>query len=195
MQDRFVVYESRSPINWVQKLRAYGSKIRDSTTSLGYIEWSDDGQQLLYKELEFTIEGLRGFSRKQTELAQEQLAELLLVHPDEDREDVVPETTLSRLKDDLTIQQEGWSFLQDTRNGALQGHDRWLLRRALGNCWLREEFLLKPTSRDPGPKWKRSRVEYYLAEVEAFLERLLLLFHILGGPACSWHRAAEPTMA
>lgn len=27
MQDRFIVYNSRSPINWVQKLRVYGKKI------------------------------------------------------------------------------------------------------------------------------------------------------------------------
>jgi hypothetical protein len=49
MQDRFMVYGSRSPINWAQKLRVYGKKIRDSTTSLGYIIWSDDGQKLNYK--------------------------------------------------------------------------------------------------------------------------------------------------
>ncbi|KFY28547.1 hypothetical protein V491_00416 [Pseudogymnoascus sp. VKM F-3775] len=52
MQDRFMAYSSRSPINWAQKLRVYGKKIRDSTTSLGYIVWSDDGQKLNYKRLE-----------------------------------------------------------------------------------------------------------------------------------------------
>lgn len=37
MQDRFMVYGTRSPINWAQKLWVYRKKIRDSTTSLGYI--------------------------------------------------------------------------------------------------------------------------------------------------------------
>jgi hypothetical protein len=37
MQCRFMVYGSGSAINWAQKLRVYGKKIRDSTTSLGYI--------------------------------------------------------------------------------------------------------------------------------------------------------------
>ncbi|KAL5344188.1 hypothetical protein ACLOAV_010850 [Pseudogymnoascus australis] len=37
MQDRFMVYESRSPMSWVLKLRSYGKKIRESTTSLGFI--------------------------------------------------------------------------------------------------------------------------------------------------------------
>jgi len=35
-QDHFMVYGSRLPINWAQKPRVYGKKIRDSTTSLGY---------------------------------------------------------------------------------------------------------------------------------------------------------------
>jgi hypothetical protein len=59
MQDRFMVYGSRSPINWAQKLRVYGKKIRDSTTSLGYIIWSDDGQKLDYRGLELSMSGLK----------------------------------------------------------------------------------------------------------------------------------------
>jgi hypothetical protein len=48
MHDRFMVYGSRSPINWIQKLRTYGKKIRDTTTSLGYLIWSDNGEVLEY---------------------------------------------------------------------------------------------------------------------------------------------------
>ncbi|KFY19400.1 hypothetical protein V493_07975 [Pseudogymnoascus sp. VKM F-4281 (FW-2241)] len=37
MQDRFMVYESRSPMSWALKLRLYSKKVRESTTSLGFI--------------------------------------------------------------------------------------------------------------------------------------------------------------
>jgi hypothetical protein len=48
MHNRFMVYGSRSPINWIQKLRTYRKKIRNTTTSLGYLIWSDDGEVLEY---------------------------------------------------------------------------------------------------------------------------------------------------
>lgn len=37
MQDRFMTKDSRSPISWSLKLRAYGKAIQDNTTSLGQI--------------------------------------------------------------------------------------------------------------------------------------------------------------
>jgi Orsellinic acid/F9775 biosynthesis cluster protein D len=127
MQDRFMVYGSRSLINWAQKLRTYGKKIWDSTTSLGFIIWLDDGQHLSYKDFELDMAQLKLFASTQVELAQAQSQELLLIHPDEVREDVVPALSLHSLKDDPTISQNGWSFLQDPRNGQLHGKDRWLL--------------------------------------------------------------------
>ncbi|KAF4637121.1 hypothetical protein G7Y89_g978 [Cudoniella acicularis] len=51
MQDRFMVLESRSPMNWALKLRAYGKKIRESITCLGSLIWSVDREKL---SLEFS---------------------------------------------------------------------------------------------------------------------------------------------
>jgi hypothetical protein len=61
LQDRFMVYGSNSPINWILNLRAYGAKLRDNTTSSGFICWLDDGQKLSYKSLEFTMNSLKWF--------------------------------------------------------------------------------------------------------------------------------------
>ena len=118
-------------INWAQKLRVYGKKIRDSTTSLGYIVWSDDGQKLDYKGLELSMSGLKQFVRQQVEFAQDRLQQLLLIHIEETREDVVPSLRLQDLKDDPSLNRLGQSFLTDVRNPALQGYDRWLLNRVL----------------------------------------------------------------
>jgi len=113
MHDRFMVYGSRSPINWIQKLRTYGKKIRDTTTSLGYLIWSDDGEVLEYRGLRLSMTGLRQFMRHQVNQAQDQLQALLLIHAEETREDVVPVLRLQDLRDDPSLSQLGQSFLTD----------------------------------------------------------------------------------
>ena len=177
MQDRFMVYGSRSPINWIQKLRVYGKKIRDSTTSLGYIVWSDDGQELEYQGLRLSMAGLKQFIRQQVNLAQEQLQQLLLIHAEEAREDVVPVLRLQDLRDDPALSQLGQSFLTDPRNSTLQGHDSWLLNRVLKQSWLQDRFFVDIKQ----ARWKVPAAEDYLRQVDAFLERLLLLAHIASG--------------
>ncbi|KAH3955985.1 hypothetical protein HBI26_254390 [Parastagonospora nodorum] len=67
MRERFLMHGTRSPFNWVLRLRAYGKRIRNSTTSLGYIYWSDDHEKLTYKQLEMTMAGFKAFVR--TEVA------------------------------------------------------------------------------------------------------------------------------
>jgi hypothetical protein len=180
MQDRFMVYGTRSPMNWALKLRAYGKKIQDTTTGLGHIIWSDDGEELKYKGLEMTMTTFRRFVSHQVEIAQSQLHELLLVNPEENREDVVPTLALRDLKDDPTVSEAGWSFLKDSRNVALQGYDRWLLNRVANNDWLQEEFFAKSKTGKTA-KWSRTAAEHYLQQVDAFLHRLLLMVHITAG--------------
>jgi hypothetical protein len=109
-------------------------------------------------------------------MAQSQLHKLLLVHPDEAREAVIPTISLRSLKDDPTISQPGWSFLKDPRNTMLQGHERWLLNRVANTDWLQEEFFAGLGL----AKWRRPAVKHYLQQVDAFLQRVLLLAQITG---------------
>jgi hypothetical protein len=51
-------------------MRTYGKRIQNTSTSLGYIIWSDDRQSLHYRELQLTMEGLQGFVRTQLKIAQ-----------------------------------------------------------------------------------------------------------------------------
>jgi hypothetical protein len=37
MREKFLVYSTRSPFSWACRLRAYAKKVRDTTTSLGFI--------------------------------------------------------------------------------------------------------------------------------------------------------------
>jgi hypothetical protein len=42
MRTRFMVQDTQLPFTWANRLRAFGKKVRDLTTCLGYISWSDD---------------------------------------------------------------------------------------------------------------------------------------------------------
>ena len=114
----------------------YGKKIRDTTTSLGYLIWSNDGEVLEYRGLQLSMTGLRQFIRYQVNQAQDQLQTLLLIYAKETKEEVVPILRLQDLKDDPSLSRLGQSFLTDPRNAGLQGHDRWLLNRVLKYSWL-----------------------------------------------------------
>jgi hypothetical protein len=147
MQDRFMVYGSESSMNWALNLRAYGAKLRDNTTCLGYINWSDDGQRLSYKSLEFTMNNLRWFLHDQVQDAQQSLNDILLLPKlDSDAERMgLPQVHLSSLKDDPTIHRANYSFIQDERNKkTLGGYDRYLLRRINQSTGLRRRFFSDP---------------------------------------------------
>jgi hypothetical protein len=58
MMDRFIVRGSHGPMQWMLDLRTYGLKIHYNTTARGHVEWT--GDELLYKELHFSIAQFRG---------------------------------------------------------------------------------------------------------------------------------------
>jgi hypothetical protein len=208
MRERFLLYGVRAPFGWITRLRTYGKKVQNTTTSLGYIYWSDDEQTLSYKDLQLMMGGFRRFVRTQVSLAQAELAWLFLLHEEEVREEVVPALALHQLHDNPTNNQRGWNFLYDPRNRALlstssapptpstpatgaappasrsrtHGGQRWLLDRVLQLDWLRAEFIeVKLVGQDRQMLWHQGAVSKYLAQVKSFLQRLLLLVHITGG--------------
>ena len=181
MRERFMVRGSRTAFDWACRLRAYAKKVVSNTTSLGYITWSEDGNSVTYKDTGFSMDALRKFIAVQVNKAQQALEGLLLLHPDETREAVMPQLFLYRLHDSHSNEKKGWNFLQDQRNTdqLQQCSDRWLLDRVLENDWLRDEMLaISPESQ---LQWKKKAVDAYYEKVDEFLERLLLLIHMTGG--------------
>ncbi|KAF9882574.1 hypothetical protein FE257_006756 [Aspergillus nanangensis] len=184
MRERFLMFGVRAPFGWITRLRAYGKKVQNCTTGMGYIYWNDDDQTLSYKELQLSMSGLRRFVAKQVELAQAQLEGLFLLHEEEVREKTIPRLTLHELRDDPTNNQRGWNFLKDPRTRAAlpTTGERWLLDRVLETSWLRDEFLeLRRIGQDDHVLWREGRVTSYQQDIDHFLERLLLLIHITGG--------------
>lgn len=124
MQDRFMVYGSRSPIEWALKLRAYGRGIQDRMTAQGFILWSDDGNTVSLKSSELHIPSLRWFLRDQVEAAQNMLEKLLLVSRERgEGRDTIPTLHVHDLKDDASIDTPGWCFLNDSRNAQVHGKE------------------------------------------------------------------------
>lgn len=131
---RFLINGVRSPFSWASQLRVYGKKVRDSTTYLGYISWSDDSLSVSYKGVRYLdMSALRDFVHDQLEKVQAQLEKLLLLHPQETREDLDIRFWIHRVVDDLTENQKGWSFLRHPQNlqSVLLDREMWLLKRML----------------------------------------------------------------
>ncbi|KAI9035076.1 uncharacterized protein KD926_004658 [Aspergillus affinis] len=167
MRERFLIFGVRAPFGWITRLRAYGKKVQNSTTGMGYIYWSDDDQTLSYKELQLSMSGFWQFIAKQVQLAQIQLEGLFLLHDEEIRETI-----------------RGWNFLKDPRTRAALSTtgERWLLDRVLETSWLRDEFLeLRRIGQEDHVLWRERIVTRYQQNIEKFLERLLLLVHMTGG--------------
>jgi hypothetical protein len=82
--------------------------VRDSTTCLGYISWSDNSLLVSYKGIRhLDMSALQEFVRDQLEKAQAQLEKLLLLHSQERREDLDIRFWIHRIVDDPTENQKG----------------------------------------------------------------------------------------
>jgi hypothetical protein len=167
-------------MNWILNLRAYGKKERDRTTTTGHIMWSDDGEQLSYRTLELTMNGLRWFLRNQVELAQDLLHDLLLLPAGEAdmRQQYVPYLQLSALKDDPTVREPRHSFLCEPRNQQILGEkQRYVLHQIRSSSALARRFFTDADTLS----WDQKAVLSYQQQTHAFLRRMLLLFYMTGG--------------
>jgi hypothetical protein len=71
--------------------------------------------------------GLRDLLTAKVKAAQDNLAELLLVPPDTERQKIVPTISLRSLMDNPSDGRPDWSFLDHPGNEALHGYQRWIL--------------------------------------------------------------------
>ena len=180
MRARFMTLNNCTPFTWAVSLRSFGKRIRDSITSLGYIQWSEDGHTVFYRNLELRISAFQAFVRAQVERTQTLLEDLFLLSNDEQRQEIVPKIALYRVRDNPAMIERGWTFLKDPRNvDTLPARDNWMLQRVLRNSALRDES--RSVDRDSRVKWRSEAIKHYQKQVDAFLVGLLLLVHITSG--------------
>lgn len=117
----------------------------------------------------------------QVEQAQKELEQLLLLHPDEERDNLGISFKMHRLIDNASEICVGWNFLQDERNmhGDLPDRSDWLLERVARQDWLRDEFI--DLDQDRKVTWNQTAVLKYKKSVDSFLRRLFLLIHLTPG--------------
>jgi hypothetical protein len=97
---------------------------------------------------DLSIVDFQTFVRTEVEQCQYALEELLLLYPQEHREDLGVAMSTYKLVDNPTENRNGWSFLQHHENllSPLPDRQSWLLDRVLSNKWLHKEFLSKDTA-------------------------------------------------
>lgn len=180
MRKKFMTLDNATPFTWALHLRSFGKRIRDCTTSLGYMRWSEDGQTINYRDIELQIPVFKRFVLQQVHSAQQSLEALFILGADESRAEIVPRMALHKTRDDPTNVTPGWSFLKDQRNvDTLPPGDTWLLQRVIGSDRLRDRFC----ALDGGRKilWDLKEFQLYRTLVDQFLETLLLLVHLTAG--------------
>jgi hypothetical protein len=61
MRERFMTLDNTTPFTWALHMRSYGKRIRNSTTSRGYMWWSEDAQIVYYRDVELPTTSFRQF--------------------------------------------------------------------------------------------------------------------------------------
>jgi hypothetical protein len=177
-----------TPMDWMLETRTYGLHIRYSTPAEGTVSWR--GETILYQEIQFTMEQVRGMVHGLVAETRRGLIEDLLILQLDPYGEVkgqrLPPIDWARIADNFTEQQVGWSFLKDSRNRFdIEGVDRrkWLARRVVSEPELAERFIRGGGQGDQPIQWKKEAIEQYQQKVERFQERLLVLMHFTGGQA------------
>ncbi|KAI4192308.1 MAG: hypothetical protein LQ350_008675 [Teloschistes chrysophthalmus] len=195
----WLVSSGHTPFAHLLALRSYGRRVRNCTTSQGFIQWSDDLSSLTFKDIEFNLDRFRGFLHIELDLLQDELAQLLLVDRSGEEAALEPPVSglqdldLEKLQDNPAKRDVGWSFIQEPDN-RLGGLNQQLLGRIFQEEDLQDRFLANarlyrtknPTaSLDQDghvrPEWALQSVSAFLKLHDQFLARLGLLVMILGG--------------
>ncbi|KAF7441548.1 DUF3505 multi-domain protein [Pyrenophora tritici-repentis] len=127
MMDRFMVRGSHSPMQWMLDLRTYGLKIHYNTTTRGHVEWTN-GDELLYKELHFSMAQFRGMVHGLASESRRLLTEELMFSS---KAAPVPAVPWESIRDNPTDERPGWNFLKDHRTNMPVNGERWLFERSL----------------------------------------------------------------
>lgn len=115
VRDPWLMRNSATSFAFILTIRGYGRRIRNNTTSAGFIFWSNDFSQLAYKDIQLRISAVRCFLQCEMAMLQTDLSELLLSPSLQKR----LWFELDQLKDNPANSKTNWSFLQESRNKLL----------------------------------------------------------------------------
>lgn len=120
-------------------LQTYGMKIHYNTTSNGHVEWM--GDELLYKNLHFSMAQFRGTIHGLASESRRLLTEELLFS----KTMPVPAVPWESIRDNPSDGRPGWNFLKDQRTRMSVDSERWLFERIGQDTRIKDQFM-KPGS-------------------------------------------------
>jgi RecQ family ATP-dependent DNA helicase len=170
-----------TPMDWIYESRSYGFKIRFTTAAEGVIDWV--GDQISYQKIKFNMTQLQDMVHGLVAEAKRDLMRLMMIRTDGEGEfdaQQLPPMDLEKLEDDCSEDQVGWSFLKDIRNQWSVDGKWWLLGRVCQEDTLKKQWE-KKGARDGEIAYRAEAVQEYQQLIHQFQEKLLMMFHIIGG--------------
>ncbi|KAJ5609933.1 hypothetical protein N7510_006652 [Penicillium lagena] len=171
LTDTFMVRGTHSPMQWMLDLRTYGLRIHYSSTATGHVSWSGQ-DELLYKEVHFTMGDFRGFVHGLVSSMRQLLHEELLMCDAAS----APTIPWDQMMDDPTQPKPGWSFLNDSRTPWPVPGAQWLIGRIQSEPRLQQRFIDGPERR-----FRMRAIERYMQNVVEFREKLSVGIHVTAG--------------
>jgi hypothetical protein len=169
---KFMVRGTYGPMQWILDLRTYRLKVHYNSTTPGHVGWMNQ-DQLLYKELNFSMGDFKGFIHGLVGATKQLLHEELLFATEGGSVPLIP---WREIRDDPTQRGHGWSFLKDTRTQWPVEGSQWLMDRVRSEGGLQRRF----TEAHAG-RLRMGAIDSYLQRVVRFREKLAIAVHVSGG--------------
>jgi hypothetical protein len=172
LTDTFMVRGTHSPIQWMLDLRTYGLRVSYSTTAAGHVSWLGQ-DELLYKEVHFTMGDFRGFIHGLVSSVRQLMHKELLMGDAAS----APKIPWEQLMDDPTQPKPGWCFLDDSRTRWPVHGPQWLIGRIQSEPRLQQRFVDGPERRI-----RMQAIDRYMQSIVQFREKLSVVIHVLNRP-------------
>lgn len=184
-----------SPINTIYTQKMYGMKIRYTTNAEGQTGWTGKNNDvIMVRKIQFSMDQIRSVIFGLLNTARQRLAEELLfmsaARQGEDGDgadnpqntwdwhpDGLPRIHLDQISDNQSVLDEGWSFLNDSRNKWPVDGRRWIGQRLLTDGTIKQRIVADEVSMALDP----DAVEAYLRKVKRWKEEMLVLIHMSAG--------------
>lgn len=171
----WVLNDSKGPMAEILRLRLLAIHIAGETVRQAQIRWKDDGQNLIFKDIQFGLRPLQAWIREVLREANEIMEECLCLGLDD-----IPILKPHDWRDNWEESRPGRSFIDDPRNQSRhEGQAQWLYRQILERPPIRQRFFKQDTN--GGLILVPLAADEYEKDVQRFLERLMVLLHVSSG--------------
>jgi superfamily II DNA helicase RecQ len=174
-RDKWIVDGTHGPVGEVLSTRLLARAYSKNTVEEAKVYWSDDGNTIVYQDIELPLQGLSDIVRYALSSA------VTIFKRDICFElDGVPEYAIKDIAENINERRPGASFITDIRNAArFDDGLSWLFQRVVRTPALSESFI--QYTKDESWYVQSTAVTQYEAAVQQFLEYLFVVIHIASG--------------